>query len=104
MSEWRVMGMWHDNRQFLVVMGQTKAECLERLDAALAEYTYDDFEAMEPLWFEVWRPATRWRAGEWYPESLVPLRRFKLLRAAGKSAVQAPLRIRGVVPETCLAG
>lgn len=80
-NTWRVMGMWHDRREFLVVMGFSARDCQRRLDEALEEYDFFDLCCMECLWYETWDPGTDERAPEWVPVKEISLRRFRLLRA-----------------------
>ena len=93
-DRWRAMGLWEDGREFLVTFGRGREDCRLRLDHALLEYDADDFERIETMWYEQFRPATAWRPSEWYPVEEIRLRRFKLLRAAGRLLPRRPPKDR----------
>lgn len=88
-NTWRVMGMWDDGRQFLVVMGTSKADCRKRLGEALDDYTFADLEAMDSLWFEEWKQLPWEQAPRWEPTELISLRGYKLRK--GRNAKPAEL-------------
>lgn len=90
---WRVMGMWRDGRQFLVVLGKSPGECLLRLDAALADWDCRDALRAESLWFERWDPGTWLREPRWVAMREIPLRRFK--RAALARPEPLPMALAG---------
>lgn len=80
-ERWRIMGMWETGEQFLVVLGQTRAECKRLLDNAVSDYTYADFERTESLWFEAFSPGDRCHPPEWIPLAEIPMRRLRLIKA-----------------------
>lgn len=77
---WRVMGMWRDGREFLVVMGHTRADCTYRLTEALADYDLADLGAIESLWLEHFEALTEEMEPRWIPRDFVSKRRFLLQR------------------------
>lgn len=72
-NEWRVIGLWRGGRTFLLVTGASPSDCRRRLPRALEEYTDQDFDRIESIWYEFWDPGTAWRLPSWIPfEELEP--------------------------------
>lgn len=93
-NTWRVMGMWDDGRQFLLVLGKSRRDCESRLWDALEDYSLEDLERMDSMWYEHWKQLPWEDAPRWEPISLIALRRYKLRKGrqavAGKKPAAAP--------------
>lgn len=89
LATWRVLGNWLDGEIFLVVLGRSRADCANRLDAALDSYDYADFQRIETLWYERWVEHPLDEDSRWEPVEEIKLRRFRLLRAAQASSGDA---------------
>lgn len=85
-NTWRVMGMWDDGSQFLIVMGSSQKDCERRLWDALEDYTLDDLERMDSMWYENWKQLAWEDAPRWEPISLISLRRYKLRKGRSVAA------------------
>jgi hypothetical protein len=82
------MGMWQDGRQFLVVVGTSRAECLELFAGALDAYDYSDLEVIDSFWLEHWEVFEDEETPDWIPLEIVPKRpvMIRKSRAAARHA------------------
>jgi hypothetical protein len=79
--DWRIMGLWRGGRVFLVVMGTSKWDCLDRLPDALSAYTFKDLKKIESIWLEWWEPGSSLRWPEWIPLEEISRNRLTSARA-----------------------
>ena len=77
---WRIVGRWADRREFLVVLGISDLDALDRLDDALSDYSRSDLRNMRALWLERWSPGSQNEYPCWDPVQEVPLRTFRFQR------------------------
>ena len=82
MKNWRIMGMWEDGREMLVVLGRTEAECRRLLPDAIADLTVDDLRRVDSLWLEEWTYEEFRDESRWIPTAEIPLRNIRLRAAA----------------------
>jgi hypothetical protein len=87
-GQWRLMSMWKSGEEFLVVLGDSKDDCLERLPEALAEYTLEDVRRLASCWLELWLPAWCIYEAEWLAVEEVDL-----------TVVEQAVRSRPTVPQ-----
>ncbi|QDU60014.1 hypothetical protein Pan216_08510 [Planctomycetes bacterium Pan216] len=85
-QSWRVMGLWFGGRVFLVVMGHSMKDCARRLPRAMEDYTLEDLDQVECLWYEQWDPGTSMRDPEWVPVEEVSMHRVRQRQAARESS------------------
>ena len=102
---WRIVGRWADGREFLVVLGISDIDALDRLDDALSCYSLSALRFMRTLWLERWSPGSRYEYPCWDPVQEVPLRtlrfrrtmRFKHRKAVVETFLDEPrVRRKGV--------
>jgi hypothetical protein len=77
---WRIVGRWADRREFLLVLGISDLDALDRLDDALECYSAADLRNMRALWLERWSPGSRNEYPCWDPVQEVPLRTLRFQR------------------------
>lgn len=80
-QNWRVMGMWLEGAQFLVVLGTSKRDCVARLDRALRGYDHEDLKRVDSLWLEHWEAINEDFEPDWMPTEILSMRRLRLIRA-----------------------
>lgn len=84
-NRWRIMGMWPDGRQFLVVLGVSRSECLQLFPAALVDYTYDDLEEIDSFWLEHWEIYEDEEDPDWIPLEIVPKRPMMIRKSRAEA-------------------
>ena len=92
LSNWRIMAMWTEGPEFIVVMGRSRRRCLALLDEALSDYSYEDLKQIDSFWLEVWTldevdGERRWLPVEEIRRGGVLTRRWRRDRRAQRATV-----------------
>lgn len=75
------MGAWENGGTFLIVLGDSREDCLDRLETALEDYSEDDVEQITSMWYERWEGGPGPKTG-WIHEGDVPRRSRGRIRAS----------------------
>jgi len=79
---WRVVGRWKIGGEFLVVLGASELDALDRTPSALQILTRKDVKAVQSIWLERWSPGSPWEFPCWEPQRRLPLWRLRYGRTA----------------------
>lgn len=89
---WRIMGRWeHSRKAFLIVVGESAADCRQRLKQALVGYSREDLANIDAAWLEwfcdLGHPhQPRWEAVE--EVSLRGVKQSKAIKARRRKVAQ----------------
>lgn len=51
---WRIIAEWDDGREFIVTLGSSEADCLERISYALSDFTPNETLQIRDAWIQEW--------------------------------------------------
>lgn len=100
LRKFRVLGRWKDEREFLVVLGDSEGDCQARLPRALAALTPVDWAQVESLWIEQWELGSDETGLEsrWMPLEEFCVREIqRVVQTGGITVVRSPLPLGKVV-------
>jgi hypothetical protein len=97
---WRVVGAWKHGGEFLVVLGASEIDAIDRLYPALAPLSRRELWAIRALWLERWSPGSRVEFPSWEPVRAISLKRIRFRRtirdrrrrAFGPAYLRSPFR------------
>jgi hypothetical protein len=81
-KNYRVMGMTHDDQEFLFAMGVTQEECLQAFRESVLSYSHSELRTVDFAWMESWTYDAFKHRFLWKSIADVPLKRTRLRAAA----------------------
>ena len=98
---WRLVGRWWDGSEFLIVLGATEIDAVERLEDSLAEFSNRDLNRIQTVRLERWFPGSRFEYPYWEFVRTVSLRTLRFKRVVRlqrrlKTLPFTPPRTKGI--------
>jgi hypothetical protein len=74
---WRIVGRWRNGREFLVVLGTSEFDAVNRLEHALAPLSRFELRCVRRLWLERWSPGSPQEYPRWARVCPVSMNRLR---------------------------